>query len=1585
MKKDLIKRIVSIALSFAIIAPYVPVVEVSAADDVQVLPGNGFNLDMTAIQGEGQSVVTMDWDDIDYTSNYSSNTKYFVVRKNLATGKWQLRGNYAKETIRVLNVHPSNAGADGFKTWMNDLSAQKSNVNIETTSVEFSQFNANPSNYLKLDAEGKYNYDVVVFGFWDSFGGTNNDISTSTSAYLAEFIEYGGGVLFGHDTVNLKGTHNNFNSLLDDYMDVVYLPQEYDANNDGTAHKREAWVYSDKIDVTRQTSATTYPFDINEQSLVIPLSHTLGQITKSSDDILMKFEKNYYETDGSGPYFEYPGAGSSYQAYAPKDSDQIYYHGGDVGYEEGWYESNAYLLIENNVGYIQCGHTSGQTNTAEQMILANLMYAMTVLFFESQGVDQALDTVPPTKPTYTKKGDTLEFNTTDKGTEYVYRIIAMPVGYNLIDNFEGITATLDDYNASSYDGNKIQFSKPVYTSVPGSYKNYYYTIDNKPTTNIVYDVDNEYMKTLPIGNSLKISEIDANPKTPEIDPITAGTYMHIIATDKANNKSVINNINLSELAAITQGTVNYVDASGNPIALPSTDYTLKVGATFAPAKKAIEGYQYASSTPSPSIVLNSDITKNVVTHQYNKLITKHVVGVEHRKYPVVQANEKAIGDITAVENTSKTFTVPTYDGLQFSGYYTVGTPDGTKVPVSNLSTAINFSNTEPIYLHYDAIEKNATVNIVDSITNQVIGTIVKPGHVGDTITIDVTDTAGLNLANIDCYVDGSKLINGTLDIVLSNNDAENTKVVTLTPRTKTVVYRGYDLTHTAVAGTLEASVENTSGSAVIVENNRNYGDSEVLATDKYTYSTATGESKITIDEKSFDGWTPVVTGPKTIDFTNTTSTVYVNYYKGNLPTEEYSYTATAVDVLSGDTIATKATEYLNVMESPDLDITPINDFTGTTAGRPVDYDPSTIKITNPDGTVNTYDADADVNALIPKQDSNGVPISGEYLVEVSYIPVVEVTYTEVVRDKNGAETSKVKTYEVPYDPTTAYKFNSSQSLDYYKVADVVIDGTGVNPTSYDFTLLADKYNKTIAITYDPYVYTISADSYKQVGDVVTYEASLVTPTLKAFIEDAKLVAPVYDGYEYTGVTVLKNGVEVTEGIDYKIIETATTVGGKPTTTIAFKALKEGTYDVRLIYKEVAEIHQQFLDSEGNEIISPTLDTSYVGDDAVISIPRKVARAYSLTSVKYNGVEYTPEELEANFGFTFNNGTLTMPVDQHTTNLVYTFEAKPSYNIDIGGGGNNVGGDIIISTDVDGEVVTGPFYIGDIIDIEAVPDPGYDFGHWVIIIGEIEIDIYDPDTSFVMPDGDLEIGVIFVPKNDGGSGSDDDDDYDYDTETDVTTPVVTPPTTDNNSTGNGLEGLDQYDIRRLYDPYIHGYPNGEVRPNNPITRGEVMAVIYNLFGEDQPADLSVLDRFSDVDQTKWYSMAIAYCVENNIVSGYSDGTIRPNSYITRAEISAIISKFFKSENLAETPFTDIEDSWAKNSITTLYNYGVLSGYEDNTFRPNRTATRAEFVSLVNRLIQRPEGYLKDKTYPDLKPEHWAYNDMMNASNGGVKPE
>lgn len=197
---------------------------------------------------------------------------------------------------------------------------------------------------------------------------------------------------------------------------------------------------------------------------------------------------------------------------------------------------------------------------------------------------------------------------------------------------------------------------------------------------------------------------------------------------------------------------------------------------------------------------------------------------------------------------------------------------------------------------------------------------------------------------------------------------------------------------------------------------------------------------------------------------------------------------------------------------------------------------------------------------------------------------------------------------------------------------------------------------------------------------------------------------------------------------------------------------------------------------------------------------------------------------------------------------------------------------------------------------------------------------------------------------------------------------------NGKNAGGLEG-------NMVDPYIDGYPDGTIQPGKDITRAETVKIIYNLYGGEVTPDTSVLTKFSDVSSNMWYSEAIAFAVEYNLVSGYPDGTFHPNQTISRDELSAMLDKLVKDDvPNPTTPFSDINNSWAKESIERLYTVGVISGYEDNTFRPNETASREDVVTLTNRLLGRPLTWNETNMYPDLPESRWSYGNMMNAANG-----
>ena len=183
-------------------------------------------------------------------------------------------------------------------------------------------------------------------------------------------------------------------------------------------------------------------------------------------------------------------------------------------------------------------------------------------------------------------------------------------------------------------------------------------------------------------------------------------------------------------------------------------------------------------------------------------------------------------------------------------------------------------------------------------------------------------------------------------------------------------------------------------------------------------------------------------------------------------------------------------------------------------------------------------------------------------------------------------------------------------------------------------------------------------------------------------------------------------------------------------------------------------------------------------------------------------------------------------------------------------------------------------------------------------------------------------------------------------------------------------------------YIQGYPEGDFRQGNSITRAEAAQIFYNLLiGIDKTGYSSI---FSDVGYNSWYSDAINCLSGNNIILGYSDGTFRPDKYITRAEFATLASKFDELSLADTNQFKDVlNNHWAIKYINSAAIKGWVRGYENGEFRPDNNITRAETVSLVNSILQRKinlEDIPKDaKKYSDLFSSHWAYCDIIEASN------
>lgn len=185
-------------------------------------------------------------------------------------------------------------------------------------------------------------------------------------------------------------------------------------------------------------------------------------------------------------------------------------------------------------------------------------------------------------------------------------------------------------------------------------------------------------------------------------------------------------------------------------------------------------------------------------------------------------------------------------------------------------------------------------------------------------------------------------------------------------------------------------------------------------------------------------------------------------------------------------------------------------------------------------------------------------------------------------------------------------------------------------------------------------------------------------------------------------------------------------------------------------------------------------------------------------------------------------------------------------------------------------------------------------------------------------------------------------------------------------------------------YIQGYPDNTIKAQNNITREEVAAVFYRLLEETYKSKIYTTKQgYKDFKEDKWSLKHVATLSNAKILTGYEDNTFRPGNNMTRAEVAAVASRF---DNLSPSNhnFTDVKGHWAEKYIGSAAAKGWIKGYEDNTFRPDQPITRAEFVTLVNSVLDRKvekENILEGiKEFKDLSEDKWYYEEFVEAING-----
>ena len=185
--------------------------------------------------------------------------------------------------------------------------------------------------------------------------------------------------------------------------------------------------------------------------------------------------------------------------------------------------------------------------------------------------------------------------------------------------------------------------------------------------------------------------------------------------------------------------------------------------------------------------------------------------------------------------------------------------------------------------------------------------------------------------------------------------------------------------------------------------------------------------------------------------------------------------------------------------------------------------------------------------------------------------------------------------------------------------------------------------------------------------------------------------------------------------------------------------------------------------------------------------------------------------------------------------------------------------------------------------------------------------------------------------------------------------------------------------------IGGYPDGSFKPEGNITRAEVTTAFYRLLTTETRDSIftSTKAPYSDIAVSQWFNKAIASMSTGKYVMGYPDGSFGANKNITRAEFVAIAARFMNAKDGTVT-FSDVSTTnWAYQYISTAVSYGWIEGYEDGTFRPNQPITRAEAMTIINRMLNRGvdenglmEGY---KDWPDNVKGAWYYFDVLEATN------